>query len=109
MVVMKILKLNLKQLGVTRNYKIDFEGIISFIENQYKNAESTSIKRWAKDFMDEVTCSTCDGKRLKKEALHFKIIDKNISDLAQMDITELAEWFKNIEENFIRKTTKNCC
>ena len=87
-----------KVAGVTRNYKIDFEGIISFIDNQYNNAESTSIKRWAKGFMDEVTCKTCEGKRLKKEALHFKITDKNISDLAQMDVTELAKLFENIEQ-----------
>lgn len=92
-----------KTVGVTRNYKIDFEGIISFIENQYNNAESTSIKRWAKGFMDEVTCSSCKGKRLKKEALHFKITDKNISDLAQMDVTELAKLFDNIEQKLSEK------
>ncbi|MDP2541232.1 excinuclease ABC subunit A [Tenacibaculum discolor] len=92
-----------KTAGVTRNYEIDFEGIIAFIENQYKNSESTSIKRWAKGFMDEVSCSSCDGKRLKKEALHFKITDKNISDLAQMDVLELANWFKNIDKKLSEK------
>jgi len=92
-----------KAAGVTRNYEIDFEGIIAFIENQYKNSESTSIKRWAKDFMDEVTCSVCDGKRLKKEALHFKITDKNISDLAQMDVLELASWFQKVDKKLSEK------
>ena len=92
-----------KTVGVTRNYKIDFEGIVAFITNQYKNAESTSIKRWAKGFMDEISCKTCEGKRLKKEALHFKITDKNISDLAQMDITELASLFSTIEEKLSEK------
>ena len=96
-------EINSKDLGVTRNYEIDFEGIIAFIENQYKNAESTSIKRWAKDFMDEVNCSVCEGKRLKKEALHFKVVDKNISDLAQMDVTELAAWFRDIENSLSEK------
>ncbi|QXP74426.1 excinuclease ABC subunit UvrA [Tenacibaculum sp. AHE15PA] len=96
-------EINSKDLGVTRNYEIDFEGIIAFIDNQHKNAESTSIKRWAKDFMDEVNCSVCEGKRLKKEALHFKVVDKNISDLAQMDVTELATWFKNIESSLSEK------
>ncbi len=96
-------EINSKDLGVTRNYEIDFEGIIAFIDNQYKNAESTSIKRWAKDFMDEVSCAVCEGKRLKKEALHFKVVDKNISDLAQMDVTELATWFKNIESSLSEK------
>lgn len=92
-----------KTMGITRNYEIDFEGIVSFIENQYKNSESTSIKRWAKGFMDEVSCSTCDGARLKKESLHFKIDDKNISDLARMDISELAEWFVDIEKRLSEK------
>ncbi|MDY0781044.1 excinuclease ABC subunit UvrA [Tenacibaculum sp. IB213877] len=92
-----------KNLGVTRNYEIDFEGIIAFIENQYKNTDSTSIKRWAKDFMDEVDCGTCDGNRLKKEALHFKITDKNISDLAKMDVTELANWFSKIDKKLSEK------
>ena len=92
-----------KTMGVTRNYEIDFEGIVAFINNQYKDSESTSIKRWAKDFMDEVNCSSCHGKRLKKEALYFKILEKNISDLAQMDVTELAIWFQNIEDKLTSK------
>ncbi len=92
-----------KTIGVTRNYEIDFEGIIAFIETQYKHSESTSIKRWAKGFMEEVTCSTCNGNRLKKEALHFKITNKNISDLAKMDIVELADWFANIEKKLSKK------
>ena len=92
-----------KTMGVTRNYEIDFEGIIAFINNQYKNSDSTSIKRWAKDFMDEVNCSSCQGKRLKKEALYFKILEKNISDLAQMDVSELAKWFQNIEQKLSDK------
>ena len=80
-----------KTIGITRNYEIDFEGITAFIVNQYKLSESTSIKRWAKGFMDEVTCGTCEGNRLKKESLHFKI------DLAKLDINELAEWFQNLD------------
>ena len=86
-----------KTIGITRNYEIDFEGITAFIENQYKLSESTSIKRWAKGFMDEVTCGTCEGNRLKKESLNFKIDNKNISDLAKLDINELAEWFQNLD------------
>ena len=96
-------KIESKTIGVTRNYNIDFEGIIAFITNQHLNAESTSIKRWAKGFMDEVNCKDCDGKRLKKEALHFRVADKNISDLAQMDITELAYWFKTVQKDLSEK------
>ena len=92
-----------KTMGITRNYEIDFEGIVAFIDNQYKQSETSSIKRWAKGFMDEVTCSSCKGNRLKKESLHFKINDKNISDLAKLDINELANWFENLEENLSKK------
>jgi excinuclease ABC subunit A len=92
-----------KAAGVSRNYEIDFEGINAFITNQYKDSESTSIKRWAKGFMDQVSCSTCQGKRLKKESLHFKILEKNISELAQFDINELAEWFQEIDQKLSDK------
>jgi len=87
-----------KTMGITRDYEIDYEGIISFIENQYKHSESTSIKRWAKDFMDEVTCNSCKGQRLKKESLHFKIDNLNISELANKDIVDLHKWFENLED-----------
>lgn len=92
-----------KAAGVNRNYEIDFEGINAFIRNQFKNSESTSIKRWAKGFMDEVSCTVCEGKRLKKESLHFKILNKNISELAQLDINELANWFYNIDQKLSEK------
>ena len=85
-----------KTMGITRNYEIDFEGIIKFIESQYHSSDSTSIKRWANDFMDEVQCETCEGKRLRKEALYFKINEKNIADLANLDISDLAKWFSTI-------------
>jgi len=96
-------KIESKTAGITRNYEIDFEGIVAFITNQYKDSESTSIKRWANGFMDQVSCSVCKGKRLKKESLYFKITDKNISDLAQMDITELAHWFAQVEKKLSNK------
>ncbi|MDV7187218.1 excinuclease ABC subunit UvrA [Lutibacter sp. TH_r2] len=92
-----------KAMGITRNYEIDFEGIINFIENQFKHSESTSIKRWASDFMDETVCETCNGNRLKKQALYFKINNKNISQLAQFDIVELANWFDALESKLSKK------
>jgi excinuclease ABC subunit A len=92
-----------KTIGITRNYEIDFEGIINFIESQFKNSDSTSIKRWAKGFMNEVNCHTCEGKRLRKESLHFKINKKTIADLAHMDVIELANWFKTIDSKLSKK------
>ena len=95
-----------KTMGITRNYEIDFEGIVNFIENQHKSSDSSSIKRWAKDFMDEINCESCNGNRLKKEALYFKINNKNISELAQLDILELADWFSNLEKKLSKKQLK---
>ena len=92
-----------KTIGVTRKYEIDFEGITSFIENQYKSSESRSIKQWAKGFMDEVVCSSCEGNRLKKESLHFKIANKNISELAKLDINELEKWFEDLDTKLSKK------
>src|SRR5690606_28161256 len=59
-------------LGITKDYKIDFEGISNFIKNQYEEATSSSIKRWANEFMDEKICPECQGSRLRKESLYFK-------------------------------------
>ena len=70
-----------EHLYINKEYKIEFEGIANFIKNQYNEAASTSIKRWAADFMDEVSCTICKGSRLKKEALFFKINEKNIAEL----------------------------
>lgn len=92
-----------KTLGITKEYKIEFEGISNFIKNQFDESSSTSIKRWAKEFMDEIECPECHGSRLKKESLYFKINEKNIADLSQMDISELAYWFQNLDKNLSDK------
>ncbi|MEO6173929.1 MAG: excinuclease ABC subunit UvrA, partial [Flavobacterium circumlabens] len=94
---------NSKDLGVTRDYKIDFEGISNFIKNQYDESASTTIKRWAKDFMDEINCPVCEGSRLKKEALFFKINGKNITELCDMDISDLTTWFQDLNNHLTDK------
>ena len=92
-----------KDLGVTRDYKIEFEGIAHFIKNQHDESGSTTIKRWAKEFMDEVDCPTCNGSRLKKEANYFKVNDKNITELCSMDISDLTLWFQDLESHLSTK------
>ncbi|WP_299799360.1 excinuclease ABC subunit UvrA [uncultured Maribacter sp.] len=87
-----------KTLGVKRTYKIDYEGISNFIKNQFEEAASTSIKRWAKEYMDRITCPSCTGFRLRKESLYFKIEDKNIAELANLDIVELATFFNGLDK-----------
>jgi len=95
-----------KTLGVTKDYKIDFEGISSFIKNQFDESGSTSIKRWAKEFMDEVKCPVCEGSRLKKESLYFKVNGKNIAELTDMDISDLAVWFEELDRDLNEKQKK---
>jgi len=97
------LEINSKELGVSRKYEIDFEGISNFILNQYNDSQSGSIKRWAKGFMDEVNCDVCKGDRLKKEALFFKINEKSIAELSGMDIDHLADWFDELEPKLSKK------
>lgn len=95
--------INSKDLGVTREYKIDFEGISNFIKNQYDESATTTIKRWAKDFMDEINCPVCEGSRLKKEALFFRVNEKNITELCDMDISDLTAWFLDLENHLTDK------
>ncbi|QSW88319.1 excinuclease ABC subunit UvrA [Flavobacterium endoglycinae] len=95
--------INSKDLGVTREYKIDFEGISNFIKNQYDESASTTLKRWAKDFMDEIACPVCEGSRLKKEALFFRVNEKNITELCDMDISDLTAWFLDLENHLTDK------
>ena len=92
-----------KTLGITKEYKIEFEGISHFIKNQHDESGSATIKRWAKEFMDEVKCPVCEGSRLKKEALFFKINGKNISELCDLDISDLTNWFGNINSYLSNK------
>jgi len=92
-----------KTLGVSREYNIDFDGIANFLEHQYHTTDSNSIKRWAKGYMDNILCPKCSGSRLKKEALYFRINNKNISELAALDINELALWFKNLPKHLSEK------
>ncbi len=92
-----------KALGVTRDYKIDFEGVANFIDNQFKTADSTSLKRWAKEYMDKIECDLCHGSRLKQESLYFKINNKSIADLANNDIVDLNLWFNDLHHHLTKK------
>lgn len=87
-----------KTLGITRSYKIDFEGVATFLQNTFEANESKSLRRWAKEYMDKIPCPDCEGSRLRKESLYFKVNGKNIAELAHMDVVELAEWFSGLEE-----------
>ena len=84
-------------LGVTSSYALSFEGLINFITNQYNESSSESIKRWATSFMNKVACPVCQGSRLKKESLSFKIAGKNIAEVSEMDLLQFNEWTAGLE------------
>jgi excinuclease ABC subunit A len=81
------------------SYNLAKEGIIPMLKRWYDNSTSEKIRRWAEDFMTISTCPTCEGQRLRKEALHFKINEKNISDLAVLDLVALNEWMENVDQH----------
>ena len=93
------LKLQNTPLGANSNYFLSFDGIISHIQNNTGDGNGSNGKHQVRQFIRKVTCPHCDGKRLKPEALYFRIHGENIAGLAAMDIGELAAWFSHIEEH----------
>lgn len=86
--------------GLERSVKdksIVFEGVVNFL-SRHSDESTAAIQRWAQSFMNRVTCPTCEGTRLKKEAHFFRIAGKHIGELAQMDIRELADWFSELTD-----------
>ena len=95
-----------KTLGITRDYKIDYEGIENFIKYQFDNTDSSGIKRWANGFMDEKKCSSCHGTRLNKESLNFKINGLNIADVSALDLGDLFQWFEDLQKELSNNQLK---
>lgn len=91
------LQIKNESLG-TSNYFLSFDGLIKYIEIQQQSDASSQAQKWAGQFVTTDTCPLCEGHRLNKEALHYRIAGKNIADLADMDISELYEWVNHVEE-----------
>ena len=83
-------------LGITSTIKVNFEGIVNFIEEQNNEEASATIARWAGSFMNHVSCPVCKGSRLKKEAQWFRIDGKNIAEVANMDTISLGKWIDEL-------------
>lgn len=82
---------------VNKTLSYNFEGVAKFIEDTFHQKESSAaLKRWAKRYMDKKPCETCEGSRLKKESLYYKIDEKNMADIVQMDVDELVVFFKDL-------------
>ncbi|MEI7595933.1 MAG: excinuclease ABC subunit UvrA [Bacteroidota bacterium] len=99
----EVFKINNDNLGVYANYSLSYNGIVAYIEEQDNEEASSSIKRWIQGFMEKSVCPVCDGARLKKESLFFKVDEKNISQLANMDISVLYQWFEGLEKRLSEK------
>lgn len=96
------LKIKNQSLGDS-NYFLNYDGIIKYIEMQQDRDASATEQKWANQFSQEIICPACKGTRLKKESLYFKIHDKNIAELAKMDIDELHEWISQVEQYLSEK------
>ena len=81
------------------DYFVSFDGIINYLQNVMENDDSTSGQKWADQFLEACECPECHGQRLNREALSYKVGDKNIAELASMDIAELREWMETIEDH----------
>ena len=99
----KSFTVNSKDLGVKRDYEIDYMGIESFIKDQLNNNESKNLRRWALQYVDIKKCKSCDGSRLKIESRSFKINNKNIFQLSEMDLSELKSWFEKLNSKLSDK------
>ena len=81
------------------DYFVSFDGIVKYLRNVMENDDSSSGQKWADQFLAECECPECHGQRLHREALSYRIWDKNISELASMDLNELREWLDEVEQH----------
>ncbi len=94
------------KIHTTTDFYTDFEGLARYIEAVAQRDDSASMRKWVEQFATKKTCPVCHGARLNKEALHYRINEKNIYELATMDIKELAEWMAHVEENLTERQVK---
>ena len=97
------LKIAKELVHTTSDYFVSFDGIIKYLRTVMENDDSSAGKKWADQFIAEAQCPECHGHRLNREALSYKIWDKNIADLAEMDINELKDWVDHVEEHLSEK------
>jgi len=96
-------RLQIKNQSIGTNYFLSYDGILKYIEMQAETGASATEQKWANQFSKSIVCPECNGARLRKESLHFRMHDKNIAELAAMDIAELAEWLNNVEQYLSEK------
>lgn len=98
--------IKVKNVGITKTYKIQFDGIINFIEEQSKLSYVKSIARWANKYMSEYNCESCGGSRLNKESTSYRIGGKTIKDLSAMDLSNFYEWSIHVHKKLNKTQLK---
>lgn len=93
----RVVKMVVEDVGVTRKFDIDFDGLYSFIQRLYEDGSSLNAQKWASQFMNSRVCEHCHGTRLQNIALHFRIDGRNIAELSAMSLDELYEWCREVE------------
>ncbi len=96
-------RLNIKNQAIGTNYFLSYDGILKYIELQADNSASATEQKWANQYSKEIKCPECNGAKLRKESLHFRIYDKNIAELSGMDIGELSQWLNNVTPHLSEK------
>lgn len=95
----EVFKVKNETLGITNTYSLNFEGVVNYISSQADENAPPSLKKWADSFMQQKTCPECQGQRLKKESLHFRIGGYNIAELSQMDLLALQQTISDIDKS----------
>lgn len=97
------LKIKSQLVGTSSDYFTTYEGVVKYIQLLQERDPSPTAQKWAEQFARTATCPECHGAKLNREALSFRIHDKNIQELATMDISELYEWLMHVEEHLNNK------
>lgn len=93
------IKISKELVHTSSDYFVSFDGVIKYLRNVMENDDSAAGQKWADQFLATTTCQECHGNRLNREALSYRIWDKNISELASMDIAELQEWLNEVHKH----------
>ena len=93
------IRISKELVHTSSDYFVSFDGVIKYLRNVMENDDSAAGQKWADQFLATTTCQECHGNRLNREALSYRIWDKNISELASMDIAELQEWLNEVHKH----------
>ena len=95
-----------ERVHTSTDYFVTFDGIIKYLRSVMENDDSSSGQKWAEQFLATCVCPECNGQRLKRESLSYRIWEKNIAELSNMDISELRSWFDDCLPHLEEKERK---